>query len=366
MTKWPHLFYNYFMRIFIFLLAFSNLVFGISFNLKEKILLNPNNIILQSNTGIALLDDCSILFSDYRSGDFKIFNRKGELIKTFGRKGEGPNEFVGNYLLDYHDGQAVIINRDKLKLYIYKINSNLELIADRSFGLFAFDAAIANDKLILCRLPMLDPNGTLYSLFGLQIRTKKIDYLVPTRMIFGEKPLELKLDQTSEMQDVAALNFNSYCDIQGQFSFMVWQGNWQIMKLDMNTKKLTRFGKKPGHYIQPYASRDLKQSRQTGNYKRVEKIIQNMSWMVDVIAWKEFILAFHVTYEKEFNRWQTYVQIYNSKEELLLYNKLEGLHSLERFVSIHMNKKSGQLIGLAHFLDSSGDDQYQILKYEIN
>ncbi len=90
-----------------------------------------------------------------------------------------------------------------------------------------------------------------------------------------------------------------------------------------------------------------------------------MSWMIDVIAWKEFIFAFYVTYDREFSRWQTYVQIYNDKEELLLNTQLEGLHSLDRFVSIQMNKKCGQLIGLAHFLDKNGEDQYQMLKYEI-
>ena len=365
MNNKVHLFYNLRMRIFIFLLVISNLAFGISFNLKEKILLDSKTCILQYNTGIALLDNGSILFSDGRACDFKIFNKKGELLKTFGRKGEGPDEFFGNYLVDYNDGRAVIMNRGRVELIVYEIDNKLDFIKRKSFGLFALDASMHNDKIVLCRLPMLDPNGTMFSCFKLDLETKKIDYLIPTRMIFGENPVELKSDQTNQMQDVAALNLNSYCDMQAQFSFMVWQGNWQVMKLDMNTKKLTRFGKKPEHYIQPYASRDLKQSFQAGNYKKVEEIYQNMSWMVDVIAWKEFIFAFYVTYDREFSRWQTYVQVYNGKEELLLNTKLEGLYSLERFVSIQMNKKSGQLIGLAHFLDGNGEDQYKILKYEI-
>jgi hypothetical protein len=354
------------MRIFIFLLAFSNLAFGISINLKEKILLDPKNNILQYNTGIALLDDGSVLFCDGRAGDFKIFDRKGSLFKTFGRKGEGPDEFVSNYLLGYHDGKAIIMNRGKLKLAIYRITNNLEFIAEQGFGLFAFDAAIANDNLVLTRLPEYDPNQTLYSLFALHLKTKKMSYLIQTKLSFGEKPIELKLDQTSQRQDVVDLGFNSNCDIQNRLSYFVWQGNWQVMKLEMNTNKLTRFGKRPENYIQPYSSKELKQAFRTGNYKKVDQLYQKFSWMVDVIAWKEFILAFYVTFENKTKYWQTYLQIYNSKEELVLEKKLEGLHSLERFVSIHMNKKNGQFIGLAHFLDSAGDDQYQILKFEIN
>jgi len=350
------------MRIFIFLLAFSNLVFGISLNLKEKILLDPKNNILQNGWGIALLDDGSILFSDGSAGDFKIFDGKGKLIRTFGRKGKGPNEFDGNYLLGYRDGHAVIMNRGGQKLVLYKITNKLEFIEEQSFRFFAFDASIADDTLLITRLPEYDPNQTFFTLFALNLKTKKMSYLIPTRLTFGEKPVDLKLNQTSQMQDVLALGIDSYCDRQGKSAFMVWRGNWQVMKVDMDTKKITRFGNKPKNYVQPYVSKELKNSRKALD----QKSCQSMSWMVDVITWKDLILIFYITYDRELTCWQTYVQIYNDREELLLEKKLDGFRTLNYFVFIHMNKKSGQIIGLAHFLDADGEDLFQVLKYEIN
>jgi hypothetical protein len=188
-------------------------------------------------------------------------------------------------------------------------------------------------------------------------------YLIPTRLSFGDKPIETKIDQ---MQDVTVLGFNSFCDIQARNAFMVWQGHWQVTKVDLETKRITRFGKKPKNYIQPNASKDLKHALQAGNFKKYKESCRNMSWMVNVIAWKEYVLTFYVTYEWGFDRWQTYVQMYNGRGDLLLENKLDGLHSVEHSVSLHMNKKNGQLVGLAHFLDDHDDDQYQVLKYEID
>jgi len=69
--------------------------FAIEFKkLNTVVLEQPDDNFIQTPISISVLDDKFIYINDQKAVNIKIYDSKGKYIKSFGKRGTGPNEFM--------------------------------------------------------------------------------------------------------------------------------------------------------------------------------------------------------------------------------------------------------------------------------
>lgn len=72
--------------------------------------------------------------SDFQAGDLKIFTSSGDFLKTFGRKGQGPDEVLGPLKISYCHPCIGVIDVNRLIISVIEIRNNWELKTIHSFA----------------------------------------------------------------------------------------------------------------------------------------------------------------------------------------------------------------------------------------
>jgi len=90
-----------------------NKIFSID---SEKIVLSVTDIDVDEEENIYILDE--------EANNIKIFNKYGKCVKTFGRKGQGPGEFLYPWSIHYNPYNGYILINDFMSKALISFNKN--------------------------------------------------------------------------------------------------------------------------------------------------------------------------------------------------------------------------------------------------
>ena len=99
-------------------------------HLKEITLSQSEETFIQKAGSLIVTEDQMVLIFDYKAGNMKIFDLNGELVKIFGGKGLGPNEFVKPYFGSYNKPYVVFADFGRKLVFIYE---QTQMCPDRFF-----------------------------------------------------------------------------------------------------------------------------------------------------------------------------------------------------------------------------------------
>jgi len=116
--------------------------------------------------GIAVDQDENIYVSDWKTSEIKVFDKKGDYIRTFGRKGQGPGEFE-------RITNMQIINQDDLLVY----DGNTKRLSYFSLD-GHFKRSISMNKLSALHLAINSTSGVITSSYQLDPETAMISTAV--------------------------------------------------------------------------------------------------------------------------------------------------------------------------------------------
>ncbi len=269
--------------------------------------------------GFIVTEDEFIVVCDSKTADFKIYNFKGDAIKIFGRKGYGPDEFSSPWLHDYSNHKMLISDSRTEKLFIYEAqNANYWIKKNEINAVSVVDAKLMAelDRILLCRFPFPDrSSGKFYIMQTKTISTNNDDFLLAFENQFGpnSKPVDfnkMRKLSPSQMPDFMALPHWKYCDFHQNNLYFVWTGNLQIIKINLDNRKVDYFGRKTDNYIQPKVTSEFKQSYLERETRRYRNFIQKMSWVSKVFADTIYVGVIYSNFDENISRWKTFVQLY--------------------------------------------------------
>lgn len=92
-------------------------------------------------------------------------------------------------------------------------------------------------------------NAKSYELFAIDPQNRKMDFLLPVNEKYG-----VAVDQyimENKKGEYGAVGLRSFIELNGDYCYLAWEGNFQIVALNLKTLKIKRFGQPSAQYRKP-------------------------------------------------------------------------------------------------------------------
>lgn len=344
-----------------------------SFDIKliEKNRIDQKDVIIQRTYSFAVTEDEIILIADDKASNIKLYNNKGKLLRVWGRRGMGPNEFVRPMQCDYRKGKFAVSDSRKYKIFIYNRTGKTDFKLSTSLRCLspANDMHLDKDGIYLLAAGFKrDKSGTPYSCYIVDFVNKKTILLLPTHLVYGFTSYDRYKKEYFNKPDITAIGIGTRCDWYGDYVYFTWVGDLNIIKKNITNGEVSFFGKKTPYYIQPHASKKLIKeyniSIQTRNGRKCRILKRKMSYIRRLIAGKDFVGLIYGN-EDENSRWYFTVQFYDHDGKFLDEKQIYGLYPGSRSFPFFFRRDSNELYYLYHTVDDESEDVYEMQKYKI-
>jgi hypothetical protein len=260
--------------------------------LVDVVKLSQQKDFIQLPTSFAVTEDHLYFILDKKAANIKIYKPSGKLVKTFGRKGIGPNEFQEPRYIDYHQGRLAIMDLGTRKVYIYSRAGKNDLKKEKDFLCISLgdDLCINGDRVMIAGYKT-DQNDRPYSLYIRNYRNHKNEFLLPSEIKYGFGSVKEYQNEFRKNLKIVPIGIQSYFDWLGDDVYLVWQGNLRIIKINVRTKKRSFFGKHTQNYTQPKASQKMINAYKRRDTREWLKERNKLCYVSDIFAAPEYIMV---------------------------------------------------------------------------
>lgn len=334
---------------------------GFELRLASTVHLAQDEEILYRSSGLGVTEDGYFIIADRRGSNIKVYNADGRLAKIWGRRGVGPDEFLGPCYVNYDSPHVVFLDIGQERIYIYETNKNLEFNKVREFRPYSGPSDLClRDGWVWIPEYVRDRTQKEYTTYAIEVRSGKIQYVLPDsvfKSLYSDK-------------EWPVIGGNFYCLPAEASVFFVWEGNLRIMRWDLRDQKAQFFGKVTNNYIKPYVNRSFRESY-SGPKRSYENYMTNkrkMCYVSGLFGGDEFIALVYHRYAAELGHWTTYIQFYSPEgefiNEILVPKAITYDDMIERFFYYSRGKRLFYF--LSRSLDENFQDQFTILTYSLS
>lgn len=356
--------------VFGFFVIYLHGVYRQPIQLSERIKVAPEVKLLAPPSSFCVTKDGLVLIPD-RSGKVKVLKKAGNLLKLAEEFGNGKESFTEpRYCFYNQDGSNVgILDYGVRKVYIFnktgKGQDQLEFKLLNSFfynkNKDIYDIKFSGDS-SQCIISgyVTDNDKRPFDLYGINIKTGQIDYLLFSPDKYGMPTYEAYVDAYFRKQTLPAIGTKGFFDAQGEDLFYIWEGNLRIIKFNLRSKTITQiFGQETSHYVKPDGSR-LSEPYIKGDFKTTWELQKSYSYVRNIFATSNHVFVVYETGEKNENN-SPRMQIYTIKGDFIKDRLIPG--NPGRLMSF--DKSSDELYV---FTDGIGNanGEVTILKYKIS
>jgi len=348
------------------ILVLSAYYYAIEIENPVIIPIDQEKTIIQSVVNFRVIEDEHFIFPDRKAGDIKIFNNQGKLMKIWGRKGLGPDEFLSPKYCDYQNPYLIVMDWGKRELMLFEkeIGLNFKKISDYQILALAYDLRFINRKKILISGYKEGPDRKDYDLYFFNPENGKADFILTSHNKFdysSQKEYRNEYDNK-----ISPLGIDGYCDYIKENIYFAWKGKLRIIKINSNSGDFSCFGNTTNNYIPPHVTpRMLK----LYNERSKEQISENrkMSFVTGIFTDERFVCLTYANYREDVDGWQTIVQFYTPMGKFLMEKILPGAidTSTWPYSSFCYYKQTQILYFLSRTIDAEFNDIFKILKFKI-
>lgn len=269
--------------LIVFLLAFSLPAIEIE-HLKEITLSQNDETFIQKAGSLIVTEDQAVLIFDYKAGNMKIYDLNGKLVKIFGGKGLGPNEFVRPYFGSYNKPYVVFADFGRKLVFVYKKTGRDTFeFAHKYFCLgMGTDFKLIDDEKLMIAGYKLDEDRKEYHLYQYDYKNDNYEFILPTETSYGFN--SLKQFKKKYMETLMYIGLNQFFDWSVDNIYFVWTGDIRVLKIDRKTKKITSFGKKTENYFPPFLTPEIRRAYDQRNINLLYRLREGMSYVKDIFV----------------------------------------------------------------------------------
>lgn len=325
-----------------FFLIFFIPVFLFSFD-KTTVKLVDQFYLDQKRECLALPGDMTIdeqeniFVTDSKLCNVKIYNKKGSLIKRFGRKGGGPEEFLAPYTIDY-DGDKLCVQDVELSKYLI-FNKDLKEIKRFFYLVDGHDFVLQGNRIISNDYFMDEKKGNDFRGVILDFSGKVIKALMP-------------IPYSKDDAWNRVTNSKSFVDVsQNGDIYFVKEKEVKFFKFSKKGEFLKNFGKNPPYFNPCQKTRDFEHaifSFDPDRGRAWERWRSSFSWVSGIFVLEDLLGIAIRNFNKKANKWECFLQFYDLNGNLLE----EGLKL----------KEVGTSSDTGFFMDSNHKDRIYILE----
>jgi hypothetical protein len=300
--------------LFIILIVFNTTtVCGFNIKLIKKIPLAQETGLLENVWDFCVTGDNLFLIPDYKAGNVKIFAQNGSLVKILGRKGFGPEELVRPAFCFYNKekGKFGVFDFGTRKIFIYNRIGKTGFKRVKEIYCLAGTTGIQlKDNKLLVSGYKSGLSGTHYDFYYVDLTNDQTTFLLPSYYKYGLTSWHQFKTQYINKPGIKAIGIAAWFDICGDNAYFAWEGDLRIIKINIKSEKIEFFGKKPSHYIKPFASKSLLEAHRTRDIKIIENEWDKMSYIKDIFATSKYVLVIYKGPVKPGSESNTRMQFY--------------------------------------------------------
>lgn len=273
--------------LFLFFLIYCNFssLYSIEIkHLREFTLFQNDEEGLYNPGSFFITEDDLVFVFDGKASNIKIFNTNGELVRVFGKRGVGPDEFSRPFFSAYKNPFVVFADFGRKHFFIYKRIGKNNLTFKKKFLSIrmASDFHIINDRKLMISGYKMSKKGKAYSLYLYDYKNNKYDFLLPVETSYGYNSYGKYKKEYGEK--IVYIGPSKFCDWKDDIIYHVWVGDIKIIKLNRKTSEMTFFGKKTENYIQPHVTPKLKKAYDLRKAMIIRNLKAEMSYIRDLFV----------------------------------------------------------------------------------
>jgi len=341
-----------------------NLVYGIKVEKLSEVVLDQKKEIIQRGWLISVNDSEYLYLIDQKASNLKLYDKMGHFVDTVKKKGYGPQEIARPLAIDYRKGILAVGDAGKNQLNLYKVNeTGLNEFKDIKGSNLGFDIRLIGNVLFIAGFKA-DLQGTIYGLYCLDLDTEKTDYLVTLDCCYGfssKKELMAKI-----MEETNIIGRLCYLDADERDAFICWQGDLNVLAVNLETKKIASFGNKTKNYIKPKVTQKMIELYKTRS-SQLDIEYHQYSYLTGLFVDKAFIAVLYANYREEIPGWQTFIQFYTRNGQFIKEEELPGAINNDDYPmkSFFYSPDTDNLYFLKKTIDKELNDVYSLIKYRI-
>jgi len=348
----------------IFILFNTTTVCGFDIKLIKKIPLAQETDFLENVWDFCVTGDYLFLVPDYKAGNVKIFAENGKLVKVLGRKGFGPEELVKPAYCFYNKekGKFGLFDFGTRKIFIYtRIGKTGFKRVKEIYCLAGTTGTQLKDNKLLVSGYKSGLNRTCYDFYYVDLTNDQTTFLLPSYYKYGLTSWHQFKTQYINNPGIKAIGIAAWFDIGGDDVYFVWEGDLRIIKLNITSGKIDFFGKKPSHYIKPFASKRLLEAYRTGDIKIIESERDKMSYIKNVFATSKYVLVVYQGPIKPGSQSNCRMQFYTFDGNYLADIPIPGNPGSR----LCFDKDKDILYSLSSEVDEELIERYFVLEYKV-
>lgn len=342
--------------LWLFLFGASFLNGKIRIELLSQFYLEQKSEFIAHARDIAVDEKENIYVVDGDSSNIKIYNKDGKLLKTFGRKGGGPGEFMYPFRVDVNDKWICVQDVHALKYIIFdrtfkEIKRIFYLLSPNDTFIISKDRIIANGYFV-------EKNGKEFIGIIIDFSGKVIKALIPFQY-----PRD---DMWNRVTDSL-----SFLDISNNEEiYFVKEREVKVFKFNKSGELVRKFGENPSYFYQCKKTKDFdliyKGNSQSEMMEADERWRRSFSWVSGIFALKDLVGVIITNFNNKLNKWEYFLRCYDCDGNLLENGKkIEGIgkSSYQHFFMIDSNHEDK--IYILETLDDEKEPKYRFSKYKV-
>ena len=313
-------------------------------------------------------EDELFLVIDIKMGHIKLYDNRGKLIKILGKKGFGPTEFIKPGVSFYEEGIYGVLDFGSRRIHLYRRTSK-KTHFKRFKTFFSYtsssDLHMRGNKVFLAGY-RAGENNESYEFISIDSETNQIDLLMPSFHKYGFSSFR-EYNAKIYSREIDLIGARALFDIAGDSAYYVWEGNLSIVRINLTTKQITRFGHKTPNYLRPVANKALENAYNSryNNKMAYADSRKKMSLVHAILACPDYVMVIYRGPIRKESLLPYTVQFYTLEGEFLNELRLPP-YDWSRFF---LEKKKHILYGLARSADQDKpdeDEKYVMVKMKIN
>lgn len=306
---------------------------------------------------------------DQKAGDIKIFDKDGNLLRAWGRRGQGPNEFLNPTCIDYHEkDRLLVVDQGKRRIFLFKRKGRTELVVEKEFRIHSggYDIAFSHDQqAFLFSGYIIADNQEKFVVCSKNLGNGKSTYLLPIERGYGFDSYRDFEKAYMNTTDIIAIGIRVYCDGNRQNIYSVWEGNLNVTALDRHTGKISSFSHGGSYYRRAIPSKKLRKAYNERNVKHIVSEMKKLCYVSGIFATDHFVGVVYITGEIEGKAPRgTRVQFFSPRGKYIEDIEVKGLDGpTDKFFLV----KRDNIIYFKTFNHGTdeADEYFEIKKYRV-
>jgi hypothetical protein len=272
--------------VLLFCIGAQHFLMAIEVKPLKKFTLSDKDGIIERGYSFIVTEDDRVLVSDMKAGNIKIYDKNGNRTNVFGRKGIGPNEFIRPLMSTYRKPYAAFMDygRDMIFIYKRKGQDNLEFVQKIFSQYLGYSFLFLDDDTFLIAGDKRSDKNRRYSLYSYNFKNDKCKLILPSEVAYFCSSREVFEKDNDER--LSFIGYFLFIDASEDYIYLVWKGNYEVIRINRKSMEVSRFGKKSPKYVKPYYTTEAVKAFRQKNHRLLYKLDRPMSFTHKIFVTK--------------------------------------------------------------------------------